>query len=53
MARAVSLNGAQLCNQYSANIVTTAYSARGIYVWHTGSGSQLGNDFYYLVLGAN
>ena len=53
MSRAISLNGNQFTNQYSGNCVDSAYSTRGIYVWHTGSGSQLGTDFQYLVLGAN
>ena len=53
MSRAVSKNGNQLVNQYSANLVNNAHATRGVYLWHTGSGSQLGNDFQYLVLGAN
>ena len=47
-----SRDGTKLVHQIGANFLNVTSSIRGVYVWHTGSGNQLGTDFTYLVLGA-
>jgi len=45
--------GSKVGYQGGSNIYTSAESHRGIYFYHGGSGSQIDEQFTYLVLGAN
>ena len=46
--------GDKVGNQLGSNLYTSAESHRGLYLYHSGSGSQINStNFTYLVLGAN
>ena len=51
--QSVSSDGNKTVSQVGSNYLNSTASIRGLYLWHGGSGQQLGTDFQYLVLGAN